>query len=201
MVNFLGINAFLQLSVYEAATQAVTGAPRFEAKEILAEVAGCALQKYGVFTAELRKRSENPAAIMQPFAHTVQRYIRRIETDNWHDHVLAIWLVGNLFQEFFAELANGIRDPFIGEMKRILADASYEQHIQHLLAEEIERRELLADSLALWGRRLVGDTLLLAREVLRLSEHKQFDAESMDPVFGALTAGHMRRMGSLSLTA
>lgn len=193
--------AFLQLSLYEAATQGVSGASTLEAKEVLAEVAGDALQKHHRFTAELGRRNKEPHHVMRPFAPMIERYIRRISVPDWHQHVLAIWLVGGLFDEFFADLADGINDKYTAEAEAILRENSGRERLQALLAKEIQQQHELTDSLALWGRRLVGDTLLLAREVLRLSEHQNFDAEKMEPVFTELTAAHMRRMDSLHLTA
>lgn len=201
IVNYLGMTAFLQLSLYEAATQGVTGASTLEAKEVLAEVAGDALQKHHSFTAEIARRNHEPHRVMRPFAPSIERYLRRISVPDWHQHVLAIWLVGGLFDEFFADLAEGINDKYKTEAAAILRENTGRIRLQELLAKEIQQHPELADRLALWGRRLVGDTLLLAREVLRLSEHQSFDAEKMEPVFTELTSAHMQRMDSLHLTA
>ena len=201
ILPFLGMTAYLQLSLYEAATQAVTGANNLEAKEVLAEVAGNALQKHQFFTAEIRRRGHEPHEVMRPYAPIGDRYAQRISVPDWHQHVLAIWLVGGLFDDFFADLANGMKDKFAQTAAETLRENSGRKRLQALLAKEIELDPTRSDFLALWGRRLVGDTLLLSREVLQLSEHQDFDAEKMEPVFTELTAAHMRRMDSLGLTA
>ena len=54
----------------------------------------------------------------------------------------------------------------------------------------------------MWGRRLVGDTLLVARSALRESKaHGSRDEERIEPVFTELIAAHTRRMDRLGLTA
>jgi hypothetical protein len=201
ILPFLGMTAYLQLSLYEAATQAVSGAVTLEAKEVLAEVAGDTLQKHHRFTHEIQRRGYEPHKIMRPYAPIIERYTRRVAVPDLHQHVLAIWLVGGLFDEFFADLAGGMNDKFSSTAAEILRENSGRNRLQELLLKELKDNPAVADSLALWGRRLVGDTLLLAREVLRLSEHQSFDAEKMEPVFTELTGAHMRRMDSLGLTA
>ena len=73
--------------------------------------------------------------------------------------------------------------------------------LRELLAAEIATDPKLANRLALWGRRLVGDTLLVSRAVLGLSEHREFIASEVEPVFTELIADHIRRMDRLGLTA
>ena len=201
IVPFLGVTAYLELQLYEAATQAVTGAHSLKAKETLAEVAGASLQKHQRFVDELRRRGVEPHAVMRPFTPVIQRYVRRVSVDDWHQHVLGIWLVGGLFEQFLADLSTGISDRFAPQAEATLRENSGAEQLRALLAEEIEQEPTLSDELALWGRRLVGDTLLLSREVLVLSEHQDFDSEKMEPVVTELTASHMRRMDSLGLTA
>jgi hypothetical protein len=51
----------------------------------------------------------------------------------------------------------------------------------------------------MWGRRLVGDTMLVAR--LAIEQHPDASEERVDPVFTELIAAHTRRMDKLGLTA
>ena len=80
-----------------------------------------------------------------------------------------MYLVSGLFDGFFASLAEGIEDPFTQKAIDTLADNAGRDSLKELLATEIANNPGLADRLALWGRRLVGDTLLVARGVLLLS--------------------------------
>ncbi|MCY7325189.1 MAG: hypothetical protein LH605_03560, partial [Microbacteriaceae bacterium] len=59
----------------------------------------------------------------------------------------------------------------------------------------------LASRLAMWGRRLVGDTLLIARSALAVPENTAPDEVRLEPVFTELIAAHTRRMDALGLTA
>jgi len=201
IMPFLGLTAYLELELYEAAARAVAGAPDLESKEVLARSAGLTLAKHQRLTDELRGRGREPHLVMQPYTPVIHRYIARIDTPDWHQHVLSIYLVGGLFDGFFAELARGVNDPFRHEAISVLTDHSGRDELRELLAREIAVDPPLANRLALWGRRLVGDTLLVSREVLSLSENRDFAASNVEPIFTELIADHSRRMDELGLTA
>lgn len=201
MLEFLGLVAYLKLELYTQGTRAVVGAPSLQAKSVLAEVASGALKNQQFFAEELRRRGHDPHSAMEPFTPLIDRYLERIASSDWHQHVLSVYLVSGLFDGFFASLAKGINDPFAAKAIEILNDGFYRDHLRDLLASEIATNPGLSDKLALWGRRLVGDTLIVARSVLLLSEHRTYVASEVEPVFTELIADHIRRMDGLGLTA
>lgn len=198
---FLGLTAYLQLELYEAAARAVVGAPSLQSKDVLARIAGVTLTKQQRLNDEIRRRGHEPHLVMQPFTPMIDRYIERIDTADWHQHVLSIYLVGGLFDGFFAELAEGLRDGYRDEAIEILRERRGRDELRELLAAEIAADPPLANRLALWGRRLVGDTLLVSRSVLALSDGRAFVESEVEPVFTELIAEHIRRMDGLGLTA
>ena len=184
ILPFLGLTAYLQLELYEAGTRAVVGAQSLEAKDVLARVAGVALTKQQRFAAEIRRRGKEPHVVMAPYTPVIDRYLERVQANDWHQHVLSVYLVGGLFDGFFASIAGGIRDGYAREAIQILTGESGRDELKALLAAAIAADPTLDDSLALWGRRLVGDTLLVAREVLLLSALLAGDwaiADASDP--------------------
>ena len=69
------------------------------------------------------------------------------------------------------------------------------------LQDAIDANPRLASRLAMWGRRLVGDTLLLARASLTGARITGRTRSRAEPVFTELIAAHTRRMDALGLTA
>lgn len=201
MLPFLGLTAYLQLELYEAATRGVSGAPTLKAKDALANVAGETLSKHHRLTGEIRRRGHEPHVVMEPFSGVIEAYVERIDTGDWHQHVLSLYLVGGLFDDFFASLATGLKDGYRGEAIAILGEDTGRAQLKELLEEALAEDPKLSSWLALWGRRLVGDTLLVARAVLLLSENREFHADEVEPVFTELIADHIRRMDGLGLTA
>lgn len=201
ITHFLGLVAYLQLEVFEATSRAVALAPTLQAKETLSIAAGLALEKHQAFAEEMRKRGLEPDSVMQPFTPMIDDYIERIEPGDWVELVLNVYLVAGLFDAFFAELAGGVKDPYAKQAQEVLAGTTGREEVAALLAEQIAADPRVGDRLALWGRRLVGDSLLVARSALIMSENKAKDDEQIEPVFSELIATHIRRMDGLGLTA
>jgi hypothetical protein len=201
ITHYLGLVAYLQLEVFEATSRAVAAAPTLDAKETLSTAAGLALEKHQAFVDEIRRRGLEPHAVMQPFTPMIDEYIERIEPSDWVELVLNVYLVAGLFDAFFSELAAGVRDAYASEAQAVLMSTTGREGVAELLAEQIAADPEGGDRLALWGRRIVGDSLLVARSALILSENKARDEEQIEPVFSELIATHIRRMDNLGLTA
>ncbi len=201
IMPFLGLTAYLQLELYEAATRGVSGAATLEAKETLARVAGETLAKHQKFADEIRRRGHEPHTVMGPFQSVINDYVARIDTEDWHQHVLSLYLVGGLFDGFFSSLAAGLKDSYRNEVISVLGNGKGRDALRLLLEQALESNPALSSWLALWGRRLVGDTLLVSRAVLALSEKREFVESEVEPVFTELIADHIRRMDGLGLTA
>jgi hypothetical protein len=84
---------------------------------------------------------------------------------------------------------------------RILQADDDRQAIVDLVADAIADDGELKSLLALWGRRLVGDTLLIARAALRPTTLVAAHQEKVEPVFTELMAAHSRRMDAMGLAA
>jgi hypothetical protein len=89
----------------------------------------------------------------------------------------------------------------LGERVSALLDIDKGQDV--LVAElrtAIDASARLASRLAMWGRRLVGDTMLVARSSLSIGGELPGE-ERIEPVFTELISAHTRRMDALGLTA
>jgi hypothetical protein len=74
-----------------------------------------------------------------------------------------------------------------------------------VLRTELERRIALdpglRPSLAMWSRRLIGDTMLMAESALLYGANRATRADGLGTVFTELIAAHAVRMDALGLTA
>ena len=70
-----------------------------------------------------------------------------------------------------------------------------------IITQAIASDEEWKSLLALWGRRLVGDTLLIARGALRPQTLDAAEERKVEPVFTDLLGAHSRRMAAMALDA
>ncbi|WP_243695152.1 ferritin-like fold-containing protein [Agromyces protaetiae] len=199
--ELLGQAAVLQLESFENLAKAVAGAPTLASKEGLSAAAGVALKKHHALIAELRRDGVEPVEVMAPFTPELDRFREKIAGAEWSELLLGIHVTSGMLDDFFARLAAGLPHDRGARVRDILSEAGAAEVLSAELQRAIAEDPGLADRLALWGRSLVGDTLLVARNALRAAEPEGRRDEDVEPVFTELIAEHTRRMDALGLTA
>ncbi|MBM7505295.1 ferritin-like fold-containing protein [Agromyces aurantiacus] len=200
-VAFLGQAAYIQLEFFESLAKAVATAPDLGAKEGLSAAAGVALRKHHELISELRRLGEEPSEVMAPFAPATDRFRQATSGADWTELLLGIHITSGMLDDYFSRLAEGMPAELGTRVRAVLAERDIAEVVERELERAIAADPTLADRLALWGRSLVGDTLLVARSALRASESTGALGADVEPVFTELIASHTRRMDALGLTA
>jgi hypothetical protein len=201
LTTFLGKSAYLQLAIFENLSRVVRSAPTTEAKSALSRVAGLALTKHEQLSDEITSHGADVAEIMQPFVAEIDAFQRITQGNDWYESVTTCYLTSGFLDDFLVRLAPGLAGAAGQRVSEILSASTGEDILAKELLAAIERNPQLGARLAMWGRRLVGDTMLLARWMLRPSDNSDSDEERIEPVFTELIAAHTRRMDALGLTA
>lgn len=200
--TFLGQAAYLQLALFESLGRAATIAPSTRTKALTGLVATSTLERHKALLAEIERAGGDAADVMQPHVALIDEFQRRTTSDDWYESMLSTYVAAGLLNDVFSRLAAGLpgeyRDHVVTAFEA--GAAADETEIVAVLSLAISADPKLASRLALWGRRLVGDTLLVARAAISAS-HESADDERLEPVFTELIAAHTRRMDTLGLTA
>lgn len=201
VVPFLGQVAYFELAVFESLSRAVSAAPNLSDKEGLTDAAGQVLAKHQGIVEELRKLQVDPAEAMAPFAPAIDRFEQLTSGRDWYEMILGVYLTAGFLDDFFTRLVGGLPKATAKRVEVLLAPDMSADVIVAALKAGMQQDPTLGSRLALWGRRLIGDTQLVARSALHGSGNRQSDEERIEPVFTDLIAEHSRRMDGLGLTA
>ena len=201
LLPYLGQVAYLQLQAFETLSRVVQQVPSLNSKEIIANAAGAALSRHQAVIAEIRRRDADPADVMAPFALAVDGFQAITVGRNWQETLLAVYVTDGLLSDFFMRLAQGLPGDVGPRAASLLGAQTGSEQLAGILEAEIHADATLGSRLAMWGRRLVGDTLLVARSALNLSGNQRWNDERLDPVFSEIIGAHTRRMDALGLTA
>jgi LPS sulfotransferase NodH len=138
---------------------------------------------------------------MAPFAADIDRFETLTRGRDWYETLVGVYLTAGFLNEFFLALAVSLPPKHRKVVKELLeSDRTADVLVAAIRAGE-EADPKLASRLALWGRRLMGDTQLVARSALRLSDNASDNASKLEPVFTDLVGSHSKRMDALGLTA
>jgi hypothetical protein len=202
LLPYLGQAAYLQLTIFETLGRAIATAPSTEAKEAVSRVAALSLTKHHALVAEIERKGETAGVVMEPYRDRIDAYGSILTGRYWQETLVASYLTAGLLDDFFVRLASGLPGETTARITKLFAQDSGSDILVDLLRTEIDANPHLASRLAMWGRRLVGDTLLIARSALALPvESAKAEEERLEPIFTELIAAHTRRMDALGLTA
>ena len=202
--EFLGRAAYVQLTIFEALTRVMSNAPSTAAKAELSRVAELSMAKHRALVAEIEQSGANAGDAMEPFTTPVDEFERVTRGGDWYESLLSCYLTAGFLDDFFSRLAAGLPVEQGRRIAQVLDAPSGEETMAKLIQAGIDDNPRLASRLAMWGRRLVGDTMLVARSALTLSEElarHDSDEARIEPVFTELIASHTRRMDVLGLSA
>lgn len=201
---FVGQALALELELVAKAGRALEEAPTARSRVALAEVVRIRSARAGELAALLAAAHHDPAEAIAPFEESTRALASAAEGADWYEDVLAIHVVSGLLDDFHVAAASGLPDRERERMLRALRRESAHPHLLTLIQAAVEATPRLADRLAVWGRRLVGDALLQ----MYLSVNGPDDAgralpsqPRLEPAFNDIVASHTRRMDELGLTA
>ncbi|WIB12051.1 MULTISPECIES: ferritin-like domain-containing protein [unclassified Curtobacterium] len=195
---YLGQAAYLQLSLYETMGRAGAGAPTLSGRLVTGVLATTALERHRAIVAEIERGGKEPADLMAPHRDAIDRFLERTSGADWYESMLTGYVTAGILNDLFANLLRSLPID-VRQRLRTVFDTREEPAVVEELTARIDEDPVVASRLAMWGRRLVGDTLLVARSAL--ASHAREDQERLEPVWTELIAAHTRRMDALGLTA
>lgn len=198
--TFLGQAAYLQLGYFETLSELIALTPELAQKEALSKAAGAALEKHEGLVALIRERGDDPTALMLPFREPLDAFRRATHGVRAPETMLSVHITAGMLDDFYLALSASYAET--GTRVALILQADDDrQAIVDIIGDTIASDPEWKSLLAMWGRRLVGDTLLIARAALRPTELRVADEEKVEPVFTELMAAHSRRMDAMGLAA
>lgn len=199
--RYLGQAAYLQLSIFEDLGRLVATAPTTASKEAISRAAAISLSRFEKLTGEIRRSGGSPSETMEPYTPGIDFFQRVTQGKDFYESLVTSHITAGILDDFFERLAAGLPRAEAERIAAIYTQESYEEVLAEQIRLGIADNPQLAARLALWGRRLVGDCILVARSSLATPPASATDEARIEPVFTELIAAHTRRMDALGLTA
>lgn len=199
--DYLGQVAQLQLGFFMTLSLAVEHAPNEGDRETLAEAAATTLRKHQALLAWIRRTDADPEVVLAPYAAARDEFQAILRSGTWEELLLGVLVTRGFLDEFFAELARGLDGGDARDLAAIVAPGPETDPLVGILHRVIAADPERASTLAMWGRRLLGDTMLVARSSMVTESKSLPDDARVEPIYTELIANHTRRMDALGLTA
>jgi hypothetical protein len=198
--RFLGQAAYLQLGYFETLGRMIRATPSLSEKESISLAAEAALSKHRGIVEIIRDRGSDPTELMTPFQEQLDAFRRKTIGARQRETLLAVYITAGILDDFYLALASSYGETG-AKVAEILSADDATQDVVRILRETIESDQEWRSLLSMWARRLVGDTILVARAALRPERLAPDDEKTVEPVYTELMGNHSRRMDALGLAS
>lgn len=198
--TFLGQAAYLQLGYFETLSALIAPTPGLSHKESLSLSAGAALTKHRELVGVIRGRGDDPLDIMLPFREPLDAFRSATHGARPLETMLSVYITAGMLDDFYLALSASYASTGTKVAQALRRDGDREALVR-IITDALAADDEWRDLLSLWGRRLVGDTLLIARGALRPQTLDAAEEKKVEPVFTDLLAAHSRRMAAIGLDA
>lgn len=200
---FLGMVAAGVLADFTGMALDAADAPDVASRLALTRMAAARAQALAAVERAAADRSVDLAPSAAPFLALLGGVDDRTVGDDWWERLVKSYVASGLVHDLNRALAGGVAPSLRAAVEGALDEGEHAAWVVDVLAPVLAVEPQLAARLALWGRRVAGEALSLARDVVRarpaLVPGTADDAVAA--LLAAMTGGHARRMGLLGLTA
>jgi hypothetical protein len=216
LAELVGLAAYVELRTFGLLASHAVGAPDLAGAQQLARVAGRVLQRQEELLAVGAAQGADGLALMEPFRHVLDPFDERTPASSWWEGLLKGVVGHGVAGDLCRLLARGLPAQDAAAVGATDREREQDDAATVLVRRGAQADAVLASRLALWGRRVVGESLTLAQTLLverpalgglareAARRFQQPDAAGVDVtawVLGELTAEHTRRMDRMGLAA
>jgi len=170
-------------------------------QDALARATQVALGRYETLHTLLADYVPNATeAMVGPLAYLKEQMARMV-ADRWFERVATCFVVGGFLTDFYRTLAGGLPTTLSEKVLNALSDSADERLSGEVLSRVVELDVHYVSRVSLWCRRLVGDTMLIARNALPRINQVTSTGDRFEPLFTDVLTSHSQRLDRLGLTA
>lgn len=165
VVELLGVLAYGHLVAFDTMAADARLAPDLGRRAVLCEMAAAEIGHYGRLTARLRELGADPEQAMRPYVTAFGDYHGQTQPRDWLEGLVKAYVGEGIADDFYREVAAFLTSPDRELVLDVLHDTRYADFAVAEIRGAIAADPKLANRLALWARRLVGEALTQAQRV------------------------------------
>lgn len=208
IIDLLGVLAYGKLMTYRIMSADTAAAPDLGLAADLASFAVAEFHHYESIVGRLTALGADPVSAMAPFRGAIDAYHDRTAAHTWLERLVKAYVGDGISSDFFGEMG-ALLDPRSRYLVELVVESrAKEQFVVAVVRDAIRHDRRVADRLALWARRLVGEAITQAQTVAAdrdalagLIVGRGADLGEIGRILSRLTDAHTTRMERLGLSA
>ncbi|HJA62251.1 MULTISPECIES: ferritin-like fold-containing protein [unclassified Brevibacterium] len=196
----LALLAFGELTGFERMATNATTAADLDDKVILARLASQSFANFEQLSQHIDQMGQDVIELCQHFEPTFSTLAERTRPRDWYESLMKGFVFDGIMNDFYRTAVDELVEPGYSLAIAILDDTRASDYARNRLTAEVAEDTQLASRLALWGRKLVAETLGRARSLLT-DPILGIDEDLVVEMIPSVTSNHSRRMSALGLVA
>ncbi len=200
----LAVLAYGTLVAFDRIAADARLAPDLRRRAMHSAMAAVEIGNYERLAARLTELGADPEEAIAPFVAPLNGYHDQTQPRDWLEGLVKAYVGDGIADDFYREVAQVLAPRDRELVLDVLHDTRYQDFASHEIRAAIAEDPKLANRLALWARRLMGEALSQAQrvaaerdELTMLVVHGSGDLAGIVDLFKRLTAAHAERMTGL----
>lgn len=166
IVDLLGVLAYGELSAFDRLAEDARKAPTLSGRMAMANLAAAEIGHFRQLESHLRGLGVSADDAMRPFVARFDRFHAATAPRTWLESLVKAYVGDGLAADFYGEMGGWLDDTTAALVKEVLADTGHSAFAEREVRSACEQSRITRDRLALWGRRLLGEAVTNAQQVV-----------------------------------
>lgn len=202
----MGMLAYGELVAFDRQSVDARLAPDLRRRAQLSTMAAAEIHNYQRLVARITELGADPQAAMEPFVQVIDAFHDSTAPRNWLEGLIKAYVGDSIADDFYREIARLLEPTDRDLVLEVLHNEDHAEFAVTEITAAIADNPAVANRLALWARRLVGEALSQAQRVA--AEHDSLtllivegtgDLAKVGELIKRLMQAHSERMTIIGL--
>jgi len=199
--------AYAEIAAFYRLTDEARMAPDLRGRISMASIAAAEMGHYELLRDALERRGVDAVSAMSKYVSALENYHRLTTPSTWLEALVKTYVADALASELYLEIAGGLPDECVDVVREALSETGHSQFVVAQVRAAVTTSSKQRSRLALWARRLFGETITQAQYLL--ADHDElvdlvvYGTEGLTQLggfFDRLQETHDKRMEELGLS-
>jgi tRNA isopentenyl-2-thiomethyl-A-37 hydroxylase MiaE len=199
--------AYAEIAAFYRLTDEARMAPDLRGRISMASIAAAEMGHYELLRDALERRGVDAVSAMSKYVSALENYHRLTTPSTWLEALVKTYVADALASELYLEIAGGLPDECVDVVREALSETGHSQFVVAQVRAAVTTSSKQRSRLALWARRLFGETITQAQylladhdELVNLVVYGTQGLTQLGGFFDRLQETHDKRMEELGLS-